>query len=211
MLAARLRGPENHLGIGNECPRAQRPSPHWHTGELPRTLLVTFPLRRIGEASGVARARRSPPGPPPAPALNLNLLGTPRYDSRGGVLIHGGGSDSKPPAPVPFPHPLPTGARPRCTSLTASESMPASSEYWCGARDLAIVELNELTKMGAPARVREMSLKLLLGVAQLGALPLTEELAAFMPLARPAQPARQPRRVSRTSTSRARSSPGRPP
>lgn len=55
------------------------------------------------------------------------------------------------------------------------------SSYWWGARDLAFLELSELTAMRAPKQVRQRALEIFLAVAESGCLPLRQRISGIAP------------------------------
>ena len=84
--------------------------------------------------------------------------------------------------------------------------MTAESEYWRGARDLALLELNELTALRAPERVRQRSLEIFLAAAELGARHLREEIGGVTKLESRGRPGLRLVGAARLSPSRARAS-----
>lgn len=110
-----------------------------------------------------------------------------------------------------FPHLSLRGETLWRTSPRPRGSVNAESEYWRGAEDLALLELNELTALHAPARIRQRSLEIFLAAAGLGAACMREKLAVVTKLASPERRDRRRGAACPASPSLARSSREAPP
>jgi hypothetical protein len=78
---------------------------------------------------------------------------------------------------------------------------PLESAYWWGARDAALLELNELTSIDAPLRVRQRSLEIFLAVAERGSRGTAAEMHLLLGPGGPFR-TRSPPRLSSTSRTR---------
>ena len=70
-------------------------------------------------------------------------------------------------------------------------------DYWTGARDMALLVLDEMYRMDAPLPLRKRCLMLFLAVSHLGRAELGESLEAFIRLSLVASPREIPRRGRR--------------